>query len=220
MTTRTTLSAACPPRRATQGQPGEVFPAPWSSLASLVDASFSRDTGRWSRTATFPWPPRPIRRGGRLIANLELESRLTYRKLSPLIISNRKFFAISYLASHSALACPAEDHRRRVTEFLIANARLEIPASPTKQSTATKSNRERIAIFHLTFRARPLLTQHSPLRVTGRGTRVAVHVHELRVTNHSLCSLRHTTQIRFSRIPALRYAAVTGPRRDAQKRGY
>ena len=150
MTTRTTLSAACPPWRATQAQPGEVFPTPWSSLASPVDASFSRDTGRWSRTATFPWPPRPVRRGERLIANLELESRLTYRKLSPPRISNRKFFAIFYLAGHSSLASPDEDrHRRRVAQFLIANARLEFPASPTKQSTATKSNRERIAIFHL-----------------------------------------------------------------------
>ena len=119
-----------------------------------------------------------------LIANPELESRLTYRKLSPLKISNRKFLAIFYLASHSPLACPDEDHRRRrVAQFLIANARLEFPANHTKQSTATKSNRERIAIFHLAFRANwPRLTQHSPLRVTGRGTPVAGH--ELRVTSH------------------------------------
>jgi hypothetical protein len=204
MTTRTTLSAACPPWRATRGQPGEVFPAPWSSLASLVDGSFSRDTGRWSRTATFPWPPRPIRPGGRLIANLELESRLTYRKLSPLKISNRKFFAIFYLASHSALACPDEDHlRRRVAQFLIANARLEIPANHTKQSTATKSNRERIAIFQLVFRA--LATPHSRLATKSHGARVTGCSHESRP-----CSLRHIMQIRFSRIPALRYAAVTG----------
>jgi hypothetical protein len=162
MTTRTTLSAACPPWRATQAEPGEVFPAPRSSLASLLDGWSSRDAGRWSRTATFPWPPRPIRRGGRLIANLELESRLTYRKLSPLRISNRKFFALFYLASHLALSCPAEDHRRRVAQFLIANARLEFPASPTKQSTATKSNRERIPTFHLAFRPghSPLNTRH------------------------------------------------------------
>src|ERR1700720_3103990 len=184
MTTRTTLSAACPPWRAKQGQPGEVFPAPWSSLDWLVGASFSRDTGRWSRAAAFPWPPRPVRRGGRVIANLELEYRLTYRKHIPLKISNRKFLAIFYLVSHSPLACPDEDHRRlRVAQFLIANARLEFPANHTKQSTATKSNRERIAIFHLAFRANwPRLTQHSPLRVTGRGTPVAGH--ELRVTSH------------------------------------
>src|ERR1700719_5392190 len=34
---------------------------------------------------------------------------------------------------------------------LIANARLEIPATRTKQSTATKSNRERIAILQSGF---------------------------------------------------------------------
>jgi hypothetical protein len=96
MTTRTTLSAACPPWRATQGQPGEVFPAPWSSLASLLDGSLPRETSRWSQAAAFPWPPWLVRRGGRLIANLELESRLSYRKLSPLKISNRKKIAISY----------------------------------------------------------------------------------------------------------------------------
>ena len=183
MTTRTTLSDACPPWRATQAQPGEVFPAPWSSLASLLDGWFSRDTGRWSRAATFPWPPRPVRRGGRLIANLELESRLSYRKLSPLKISNRKFFAIFHLVGHFPLVCPDEDHRRpRVAQFLIANARLEFPANHTKQSTATKSNRERIAIFISHFAPWPLHTQHSPLRVTGRGTPVGVH--ELRLSSH------------------------------------
>ena len=183
MTTRTTLSAACPPWRATQAEPGEVFPAPGSSLASLLDVSLPRETSRWSQAAAFPWPPWLVRRGGRLIANLELESRLTYRKLSPLRISNRKFFAISYLASHSPPACPDEDHRRRVAQFLIANARLEFPANHTKQSTATKSNRERIAIFHLAFRA--LATRHSTLatkahgsRNTGRGTRVTGCSHE------------------------------------------
>jgi len=184
MTTRTTLSAACPPWRATQAEPGEVFPAPGSSLASLLDGPLPRETGRRSQAAAFPWPPRPVRRAGRLIANLELESRLSHRKLSLLKISNRKFFAIFYLASHSPLASPDEDHhRRRVAQFLIANARLEFPANHTKQSTATKSNRERIAIFHLAFRA--LATRHSTLatkahgsRNTGRGTRVTGCSHE------------------------------------------
>jgi|GEM_PF-4292807 len=203
MTTRTTLSAACPPWRATQAEPGKVFPAPWSSLASLVDASFSRDTGRWSRAAAFPWPPRPVRRGGRLIANLELESRLTCRKLSPLRISNRKFFAIFYLVSHLPLVCPDENHRRRrVAQFLIANARLEFPANHTKQSTATKSNRERIAISHLapqsTIRLRivalsepseskgfsssepSLVTRHSSLADMNH----SFAVHESQVTSH------------------------------------
>jgi hypothetical protein len=164
MTTRTTLSAACPPWRATQGQRGEVFPALWSSLASLLDGSLPRETGRWSQAATFPWPPRPVRRGGWLIANLELESRLSYRRLSPLRVSNRKFFAISYLASHSPLACPDEDHRRRrVAQFLIANARLEFPQ--TQQNKARRpsliASGSRFFISH--FALWPLVTHHSPL---------------------------------------------------------
>jgi hypothetical protein len=218
MTTRTTLSDACPPWRATQAQPGEVFPASWSSLASLLDGWFSRDTGRWSRAATFPWPPRPVRRGGRLIANLELESRLSYRKLSPLKISNRKFFAIFHLVGHFPLVCPDEDHRRpRVAQFLIANARLEFPANHTKQSTATKSNRERIAIFHLAFRA--LATRHSTLatkahgsRNTGRGTPTTSH--ELRVTAFAPCGTR-----RKSALLGFRHCAMLRSR-ARQRRGY
>jgi hypothetical protein len=42
-----------------------------------------------SLPAKIPWPP------WRLIANLELKLRLTHRKISPLGISNRKYFAIS-----------------------------------------------------------------------------------------------------------------------------
>jgi hypothetical protein len=173
-------------------EPGEAFPAPWSSLASLLDGSLPRETGRWSQAAAFPRPPRPVRRGGWLIANLELESRLTYRKLSPLKISNRKFLAIFYLASHSRLACPDESQRRRrVAQFLIANARLEFPANHTKQSTATKSNRERIAIFHLAFRS--LATRHSSLITRHyeslvRGTRIKSY--QSRVTAFARCSTR------------------------------
>ena len=215
MTTRTTLSAACSPWRATQAQPGEAFPAPGSSLASLLDGWSSLDAGRWSRAATFPWPPRPVRRGGRLIANLELESRLTYRKLSPLKISNRKFLAIFYLASHSALACPAEDHRRRVTEFLIANARLEFPANHTKQSTATKSNRERIAIFHLAFRA--LATRHSALATKGHGSRYTNH--ESQVTSREsqpLLPAAHDANPLFLD-SGVALCCGHGPGRDAQR---
>ena len=218
MTTRTTLSAACPPWRATQAQPGEVFPAPWSSLASLVDASFSRDTGRWSRTATFPWPPRPIRPGGRLIANLELESRLTYRKLSPLKISNRKFFAIFYLASHSSLACRDEDHRRRrVAQFLIANARLEIPANHTKQSTATKSNRERIAIFHLAFHA--LATRHSALATKGHGSRNTNHESQVTGYESRITAFAPSGTRRKSAFLGFRRCAMLQSR-ATQRRGY
>jgi len=49
-----------------------------------------------------------------LIANLELEFRLTHRKLRPLEISNRKYFAIFYLASatKSARSLDGKEVRR------------------------------------------------------------------------------------------------------------
>jgi DNA-binding transcriptional LysR family regulator len=41
-----------------------------------------------------------------------------------------------------------------VTQFLIANPRLEIPVTPTKQRTDPSSNREDIAFFYLVSRKR------------------------------------------------------------------
>jgi hypothetical protein len=202
MTTRTTLSAPCPPWRATQGQPGEVFPALGLSLAWLVDSCSSRDTGSWPAAAPLT--------SGALIANLELEFRLTYRKLSPLKISNRKFFAIFNLAPAARIP------RLSTRTFVIANARLEIPATCTKQSSVTESNREQIAIFHLapqlTIRPRiiPSRRREPKGRITSYG---------LQGMSHGLCSLRHTTQIHFSRILGLRYAAVTGHAETRREEG-
>jgi hypothetical protein len=57
-------------------------------------------TGREPRIAEFPRPPWPARCGGRLIANPRLEFGLNDRKISPLKIPNRKFFAISQFPFH------------------------------------------------------------------------------------------------------------------------
>ena len=70
---------ACPEPRRAQSHPRNPFPATRHSLAQRRNAA---DEG--PLTTEF------------LIANLELEFRLTHRKLSPLKISNRKKIAISY----------------------------------------------------------------------------------------------------------------------------
>jgi hypothetical protein len=52
-------------------------------------------------------------------------------------------------APHWRLQSPlATNHSPLATEFLIANARLEFSATPTKQSTGLESNRKWMAILH------------------------------------------------------------------------
>jgi hypothetical protein len=68
-------------------EPQRAQPHPRNRFAVLIQ--FLRATDRGSRATEI------------LIANLELEFRSTHRKISPLRISNRKYFAIFYLASQS-----------------------------------------------------------------------------------------------------------------------
>ena len=92
-----------------------------------------------------------------LIANPRLKFRANPTKQSAEFKSNRERIAIFRWHRHSCLCAVAapKTHRpvhpttSQPVNFLIANARLEFPASPTKQTTEFKSNRERIAIFHL-----------------------------------------------------------------------
>ena len=81
-----------------------------------------------------------------LIANLELESEPTHRKLSPLKISNRKYSAVFYLAfrAHSPLA---SSRQASPPTFLIAtftNSRIE--SSHCKQSRKRNSNSNKTGI--------------------------------------------------------------------------
>ncbi len=81
-----------------------------------------------------------------LIANLELEFRLTHRKLSPLKISNRKYSAIFYpgFRAHSPLASSKE---ASPPTFLIATfTNSEIDSSNCKQTRKQISNRNKSAI--------------------------------------------------------------------------
>jgi len=73
------------------------------------------------------------------------------------------------------------------SEFLIANARLEFPASDSKQRTGAKSNRERMAISCLSFSAfsgfKPQATSmHNPWP-THRGRLIVTLRLEFRATH-------------------------------------
>jgi hypothetical protein len=151
-----------------------------------------RNSSFQPQASTFqnPWPPY----GGRLIANLELEFDATTTKQSAAAISNRKYFAVFHFDCHSPVAYPVEDHgRRRATERLksprrlIANARLEIAATCTKQSIATKSNRERMAIFHLAFCT---VVTRSPLHSTFAG---AFLIGTLDISKNKSTCCKHTS---------------------------
>ena len=81
-----------------------------------------------------------------LIANLELEFRLTHRKLSPQKISNRKYSAIFCLAfhAHSPLTCSKEVS---APTFLIATfTNSKIESSHCKQSRKQNSNSNKTGI--------------------------------------------------------------------------
>ncbi len=122
-----------------------------------------------------------------LIANLELEFQLTHRKLSPLRISNRKYFAIFYpiFSAYSPLACSEQAHPgRTVPAFLIATViNSEIESSYWKQSTKKNSNSyktefsancppelaELEAVFFAGFLTACLVTLIAPLSVLLAG---------------------------------------------------
>jgi hypothetical protein len=136
MTTQTTQSAA----RAVERETSAFAASSLSFPASLQE----------------PWLPWPARHGGRLIANARLESPATVRKQSIGTRPNRKWIAIFHfapLATHHlplATALPWPPWPAHRGGRLIANARLEFPASARKQSIGTSSNRKWIAIFQFT----------------------------------------------------------------------
>src|SRR5580692_6973759 len=70
-----------------------------------------------------------------LIANLELEFRLTHRKLSPLKISNRKYSAIFCLAfhAHSPLTCSKEVSAPHISNRNIHQFKNRLKPLQTKQ---------------------------------------------------------------------------------------
>jgi len=86
-----------------------------------------------------------------LIANLELEFRLTHRKISPLRISNRKYFAIFHLTSQS----------RRLTSPNFQNGN-PFGAIPLAQLHPRKPLTSPPAALRLSSLRFSLATRHSP----------------------------------------------------------
>ena len=90
-----------------------------------------------------------------LIANLELDFRVSPIRITDLRFSNRKFFAISCLAFqpssthiHTSAASSSSAQRRASSlQNLIETPRLEFRATPTKQSSLPISNRDKNALF-------------------------------------------------------------------------
>jgi len=127
------------------------LPAPrGSSSANLTPVS-----------STDRCPSKHLRRGAILIANLELEFRVSPIRITKLRFSNRKYsplfrpprvIAISRSALSSAVAhCPLRLGRHDVSlvvsRFLIVTPRLEFRAIKTKQTPSSISNRYKMRIL-------------------------------------------------------------------------
>jgi hypothetical protein len=113
-------STQCPPSAANLISAVRIANADASSIGILSDQRESKDL--------------------LLIANLELEFRVSPIRISELKFSNRKFLPISSSLFRAA------DLKPQVMEFLIENARLRFGLTHTKSSSLQISNRERIAI--------------------------------------------------------------------------
>jgi hypothetical protein len=93
------------------------------------------------RAQRRPSAPRPSLPAAFLIANPELKFNSTYRKHSPLEISNRKFLRV--FGSHSTLdsRMPVTHHSSLVTSFLIYGSAIKTPANPQGFNDVRFSNR-------------------------------------------------------------------------------
>jgi hypothetical protein len=140
------------------------------SAATRVQRDESARSGFPPHASSFqkPRPPWPVRRGGRLIANLESKSHLSHRKRSPLRILNCKFRGfcarrgVLMRLSSAALVCcslaplngtircagsglHATHHPSIGTIFLIHGTAIKTPRNPFKNSNLIISNRQQSA---------------------------------------------------------------------------
>ena len=97
-----------------------------------------------ARTNPFPDVPSSLQpvvpRLQNLIANLELEFRVTPIRINKLQFSNRKFFAISSALNRAAR------RKSQATKVLIENARLNSELTGKDSNRLQISNRERIEV--------------------------------------------------------------------------
>ena len=102
--------------------------------------------------ASSPQNLRPPTR--RLIANPRSKFPLTDRELSPLQISNRERIATFFSALRlGLLPLLATSHSTLATEFLIVTLELNFPATRTKQTANTISNRYKRGLLRPVFRS-------------------------------------------------------------------
>src|ERR1700745_4161533 len=95
-----------------------------------------------------------------LIANLELEFKLTHRNESPLKIPNRKYFAISCPKRRRVPLAPlsfrtnllAARHPSPATAFLIETPRLKIVATTRRSNKMQNSNRDKMGVLRVAER--------------------------------------------------------------------
>ena len=159
-----------------------------------------------------------------LIANLELEFRLTYRKLSPLRISNRKYFAIFYPAA-TRPACPnrTQWHRQsclpRGTKGLCAVARSRTRRMANAAiSLSTKLriiNRDAISNRDTAIRISPNPHHYSQFEISNRDK-----MRVLQMALFSVAESRLSQVTPYSKFPAqIDHAAphaYTGPSAEGE----
>jgi hypothetical protein len=97
-----------------------------------------------------------------LIANLELEFRITPIRITKLQFSNRKFFAISSFLNRAAY------RKSQATKVLIENARLNSELTGKDSNRLQISNRARIEVS-----CSAALSQSSPLPIPSSNLQVS-----------------------------------------------
>jgi hypothetical protein len=115
--------------------------------AAASKAIACRQTPSPASGTKFLWPPCLVRRGGRLIANLELEFRATCSKHRPEAKSNRKKTAISHFDFS------ARGRRRQISNRNIRFTGFHSTCS--KQTTKQISNRNKSGVFGLSASLAP-----------------------------------------------------------------
>ena len=142
-----------------------------------------------TRFAAVPSSLQPlIPRLQNLIANLELEFRVTPIRINKLQFSNRKFFAISAFPNRAAY------RKSQATKVLIENARLNSELTGKDSNRLQISNRERIDVS-----CSAALSQSSPLPIPSSNLQVS-NPEPPTSPSHSRHMHRHPLASRFSAV--------------------
>ena len=134
--TRTSLSAA------DSGKRGEFYPAPPAAPHQPASSHRSPVLGQRADASSIGiLSDQRESKGLLLIANLELESRLTHTKLTPLKIPNRKFAQVFDCISNLDFGLLVTSHSSLATARLIYGSAIKSPRKPFENSNLRISNR-------------------------------------------------------------------------------